>query len=87
MYVWHALISTSLFTYTDEFQIVVLPGGHADKLNLSGLYILKISGSSLELFTANGALPTHFHCTLSSVSSVHCGSKSGQLMIQTSRLV
>ena len=71
----------------------MLPGGHADKLNLSGPYILKISGSSLELFTANGAHATNFHCTLSSINSVQCtatymhGSKSGQLMIQTSRLV
>jgi len=73
----------------------MLPGGHAYKLNLSGSYILKVSDSSLELFTANGALPTHFHCSLSSISSVQCtpvcinvcGSKTGLVVIQTSRLV
>ena len=81
----------SVNSHTDEFQVDTLPGGNADKLNLSGSYILKVSGNSLELFTANGALPTNFHCSLASISSVHCtatymhGSKSGLLMIQTSR--
>ena len=70
----------------------MLPSSDADKLILNGPYILKLYDSSLKLFTENGDHPTHFNCSLSNVSHVHCapinvcGSKSGLLMIQTTRL-
>ena len=79
-----------LILCVDEFQIVVLPGGHADKLNLNGLYILKVFDSSLKLFSANGNIPTDFHCSLAN-ATIFCTaanileSEAGMLMIQTSR--
>ena len=83
-------ILISVPAYIDEFQILVLPGGHADKLNLSGSYILKVFDNSLQLFSASGAIPTDFHCSLAN-ATVFCtatnihGSEAGMLMIQTSR--
>ena len=74
----------------DEFQIFVQPGGHADKLNLSGSYILKVFDSFLQLYSASGAFPTDFHCGLAN-ATVFCTatnileSEAGMLMIQTSR--
>ena len=74
----------------DEFQIFVQPSGLADKLNLSGSYILKVFDSFLQLYSASGAIPTDFHCSLAS-ATVFCTatniheSEAGMLMIQTSR--
>ena len=74
----------------DEFQIVVQPSGHADKLNLNGSYILKVFDTFLQLFSANGNIPTDFHCSLAN-ATIFCTaanileSEAGMLMIQTSR--
>ena len=79
-----------LIIILDEFQIFVQPGGHADKFNLSGLYILKVFNRFLQLYSASGAFPTDFHCSLAN-ATVFCTatnileSEAGMLMIQTSR--
>ena len=66
------------------------PSGHADKLNLSGSYILKVFDSFLQLYSASVAIPTDFQCSLAN-ATVFCTatniveSEAGMLMIQTSR--
>ena len=87
---WTMYILIIILLCVDEFQIFVQPGGHAEQLNLSGLYILKVFNRFLQLYSASGAIPTDFHCSLAN-ATVFCTatnireSEAGMLMIQTSR--
>ncbi|CAI8021779.1 hypothetical protein GBAR_LOCUS12861 [Geodia barretti] len=51
-----------------EYQVIVIPNSHSEKLQLSGRYILRITDSHIALFTSTGTLPTRFLYSLSDVA-------------------